>query len=184
MPEGSWKCEKCNNINYPFRTKCNRQNCGADKPAESEKSSSPSPDQNDQVCCVKRFHFTNLHSLLQQLFFLEQLCNVMNIFKWQAVGKSVKWILWISFACSSCHLFALFLKLHMYLFNFLRISAIFDLQLFTVPVSTRTCLRVEKVQSCHPAFAQFGCLTVSRVVLYVAAVVKSGTFSLCVNLLY
>ncbi|KAE9607972.1 putative Zinc finger, RanBP2-type, Zinc finger, RING/FYVE/PHD-type [Lupinus albus] len=48
MPEGSWKCEKCNNINYPFRTKCNRQNCGADKPDESEKSLSPSPDQNDQ----------------------------------------------------------------------------------------------------------------------------------------
>lgn len=48
MPEGSWKCEKCNNINYPFRTKCNRQNCGADKPAESEKSPSSSPDQNEQ----------------------------------------------------------------------------------------------------------------------------------------
>ncbi|RYR11532.1 hypothetical protein Ahy_B04g069052 isoform A [Arachis hypogaea] len=49
MPEGSWKCDKCNNINYPFRTKCNRQNCGADKPAEAEKSTSPAPDQNDQV---------------------------------------------------------------------------------------------------------------------------------------
>ncbi|PQQ07015.1 hypothetical protein Pyn_25967 [Prunus yedoensis var. nudiflora] len=48
MPEGSWKCEKCNNINYPFRTKCNRQNCGADKPAESKKSPSPAPDENDQ----------------------------------------------------------------------------------------------------------------------------------------
>ncbi|URE33594.1 RanBP2-type zinc finger protein [Musa troglodytarum] len=35
MPEGSWKCEKCNNINYPFRTKCNRQNCGAEKPSHS-----------------------------------------------------------------------------------------------------------------------------------------------------
>ncbi|CAN6726918.1 unnamed protein product [Malus baccata var. baccata] len=48
MPEGSWKCEKCNNINYPFRTKCNRQNCGADKPAESKKSPSPAPNENDQ----------------------------------------------------------------------------------------------------------------------------------------
>ncbi|KAH0991930.1 hypothetical protein GBA52_003413 [Prunus armeniaca] len=48
MPEGSWKCEKCNNINYPFRTKCNRQNCGADKPAESKKSPSPAQDENDQ----------------------------------------------------------------------------------------------------------------------------------------
>jgi hypothetical protein len=52
MPEGSWKCEKCNNINYPFRTKCNRQNCGADKPAESKESPSPTPDEN-QVCGVK-----------------------------------------------------------------------------------------------------------------------------------
>jgi len=76
MPEGSWKCEKCNNINYPFRTKCNRQNCGADKPAESEKSPSSSPDQNEQVCPVKPFQFANLHALLQQRFVLhEQLCD-------------------------------------------------------------------------------------------------------------
>lgn len=53
MPEGSWKCEKCNNINYPFRTKCNRQNCGEDKPTESKKSSSPAPDENDQVCSIR-----------------------------------------------------------------------------------------------------------------------------------
>lgn len=51
-PEGSWKCEKCNNINFPFRTKCNRQNCGADKPTESKKSPSPSPDESNQVCGV------------------------------------------------------------------------------------------------------------------------------------
>ncbi|KAM0965492.1 hypothetical protein ACFX2C_021392 [Malus domestica] len=51
MPEGSWKCEKCNNINYPFRTKCNRQNCGADKPAESKKSPSPAPNENNQTLC-------------------------------------------------------------------------------------------------------------------------------------
>ncbi|KAG6653903.1 hypothetical protein I3843_05G098900 [Carya illinoinensis] len=48
MPDGSWKCEKCNNVNYPFRTKCNRQNCGADKPVESNKSPSPTPDENNQ----------------------------------------------------------------------------------------------------------------------------------------
>ncbi|XP_057486352.1 ranBP2-type zinc finger protein At1g67325-like isoform X2 [Actinidia eriantha] len=47
MPEGTWKCEKCNNINYPFRTKCNRQNCGADKPSEVESPSEPA-DENDQ----------------------------------------------------------------------------------------------------------------------------------------
>lgn len=50
MPEGSWKCEKCNNINYPFRTQCNRQNCGADKPSDLL-NSSPGASENDQVCC-------------------------------------------------------------------------------------------------------------------------------------
>lgn len=58
MPEGSWKCEKCNNINYPFRTKCNRQNCGAEKPTESKKSPSNQADENDQVCYL-------LHSCLK-----------------------------------------------------------------------------------------------------------------------
>ncbi|CAL5388466.1 unnamed protein product [Camellia sinensis] len=48
MLDGSWKCEKCNNINYPFRTKCNRQNCGADKPSEGQKSPSEPADENDQ----------------------------------------------------------------------------------------------------------------------------------------
>ncbi|KAI8009876.1 RanBP2-type zinc finger protein [Camellia lanceoleosa] len=49
MPYGSWKCEKCNNIKYPFRTKCNRQNCGAVKPSEGQKSPSEPADENDQV---------------------------------------------------------------------------------------------------------------------------------------
>ncbi|KVI05712.1 Zinc finger, RanBP2-type [Cynara cardunculus var. scolymus] len=52
MPDGSWKCDKCNNINYPFRTKCNRQNCGAEKPSESQKSPSEEAEENDQVCLV------------------------------------------------------------------------------------------------------------------------------------
>jgi hypothetical protein len=33
-------------VNYPFRVKCNRRNCGADKPTESKAppvSSSPPP---------------------------------------------------------------------------------------------------------------------------------------------
>ncbi|WVZ08506.1 hypothetical protein V8G54_021852 [Vigna mungo] len=154
MPEGSWKCEKCNNINYPFRTKCNRQNCGADKPAESDKSPSPSADQNDQVCCLKCFHFVNLHLLLQQLVFQEQLCDMMNIFKLQSVVKlSFKWIPRKSFSFASFHLkpFCYTLLVSSYLS-----VAIFNLQLFTVPVSTRTCLRVEKVQSCHQELLNFG----------------------------
>eukprot|EP00270_Netrium_digitus_P007466 TRINITY_DN2176_c0_g1_i2.p1 TRINITY_DN2176_c0_g1~~TRINITY_DN2176_c0_g1_i2.p1 ORF type:complete len:279 (-),score=15.78 TRINITY_DN2176_c0_g1_i2:487-1323(-) len=35
-PEGSWTCKECSNINYPFRTKCNRRNCGAERPSEKE----------------------------------------------------------------------------------------------------------------------------------------------------
>lgn len=27
-PEGSWECAACRNVNYPFRTHCNRRNCG------------------------------------------------------------------------------------------------------------------------------------------------------------
>ncbi|GKF66400.1 RanBP2-type zinc finger protein-like protein isoform X2, partial [Tanacetum coccineum] len=48
MPDRSWKCEQCNNINYPFRIKCNKQNCGAEKPSESQKSPSQEPEENDQ----------------------------------------------------------------------------------------------------------------------------------------
>lgn len=50
MPEGSWKCLQCNNINYPFRIKCNRQNCSADKPSEQNECSAVKPDEDDQVC--------------------------------------------------------------------------------------------------------------------------------------
>lgn len=54
MPEGSWKCKKCNNINYPFRTKCNRQNCGAEKTSEDNTTQGQSADEENQVCfsCV------------------------------------------------------------------------------------------------------------------------------------
>eukprot|EP00245_Coleochaete_scutata_P017101 TRINITY_DN8225_c0_g1_i1.p1 TRINITY_DN8225_c0_g1~~TRINITY_DN8225_c0_g1_i1.p1 ORF type:complete len:289 (-),score=40.98 TRINITY_DN8225_c0_g1_i1:1392-2258(-) len=30
-PDGSWTCKQCGNVNYPFRTKCNRRNCGAER---------------------------------------------------------------------------------------------------------------------------------------------------------
>lgn len=49
MPEGSWKCEKCNNINYPFRTKCNRPSCEAEKPFQTNNANESSADQDNQV---------------------------------------------------------------------------------------------------------------------------------------
>lgn len=50
MPEGSWKCEQCNNINYPFRTKCNRPQCGAEKPLQTNSTNDSVTDQDNQVC--------------------------------------------------------------------------------------------------------------------------------------
>lgn len=49
-PEGSWKCEKCNNINYPFRTKCNRPSCGEEKPLQANSPDDLATDQDNQVC--------------------------------------------------------------------------------------------------------------------------------------
>jgi hypothetical protein len=53
-PDGSWTCDSCGNVNYPVRVKCNRRNCGADKPTESKAPpvSSSSPPATDQVCDV------------------------------------------------------------------------------------------------------------------------------------
>lgn len=155
MPEGSWKCEKCNNINYPFRTKCNRQNCGADKPSEPKKSPSPTPDENDQVCCVVYFciyisfvkllifpvryvHITIFNIIFLELFLMDQLQRLLFS------------ILLVLFLCRGFLLraFNLFFSPHS--------VAYFNLKLSTVPVSTRTYLRVEKVQSCHPALLNMG----------------------------
>lgn len=32
-PDGSWTCTGCGNVNYPFRTHCNRTNCRLERPA-------------------------------------------------------------------------------------------------------------------------------------------------------
>lgn len=87
-PEGSWKCEKCNNINFPFRTKCNRQNCGADKPTESKKSPSPSPDESNQVCGVTFSLY--IHLLLEIVNkFDDNLCTHNKINKHSVLLKRV-----------------------------------------------------------------------------------------------
>ncbi|GJX87991.1 probable serine/threonine-protein kinase PBL21 [Tanacetum coccineum] len=56
MPDRSWKCEQCNNINYPFRIKCNKQNCGAEKPSESQKSPSQEAEEIDQILIAVAFN--------------------------------------------------------------------------------------------------------------------------------
>eukprot|EP00959_Pyramimonas_sp_CCMP1952_P175465 3666997-Pyramimonas_sp.AAC.1 len=47
-PDGSWSC-KCGNVNYPFRTKCNRRNCGLDRDAPpGEAAPAPQRGEEDQ----------------------------------------------------------------------------------------------------------------------------------------
>ncbi|CAI5958670.1 unnamed protein product [Closterium sp. NIES-64] len=31
-PDGSWACSECGNVNYPFRSHCNRRHCGRPRP--------------------------------------------------------------------------------------------------------------------------------------------------------
>lgn len=44
-------------MNYPFRVKCNRRNCGADKPLENKPATAPisPPPASDQVCDIFGF---------------------------------------------------------------------------------------------------------------------------------
>lgn len=145
MPDGSWKCEKCNNINYPFRTKCNRQNCGADKPSETKESLPEAADANDQVCCVICLFCLTLY--LETLFLLdlckcvtkqsEFICNLM-IFIWLIIL-----FLWL----------LKWLPVFFYLFP----SSHVLIELSTVPVSTRHVWEGPESSS----IAQCGCLKVS-----------------------
>lgn len=41
-PEGSWTCSGCGNVNYPFRTHCNRTNCRLERPAAP--AAAPAPE--------------------------------------------------------------------------------------------------------------------------------------------
>lgn len=169
MREGSWKCDQCNNINYSFRTKCNRQNCGAEKPSESQKSPSQEAEENAQVCFV---------------IYLVPL-NVC----------CVKIILFL-FTCTPCiskvkpldsHLYTLstqfnILPLFVCLYFLKGYGRVFDnLNLSTVPVSTRTCLRrsrvvVQQLQSMG--------LKVSQVVFMLLRLSSYSIFMVCVVNLY
>ena len=131
MPEGSWKCEKCSNINYPFRTKCNRQNCGADKPAESKKSPSPTTSENDQVrglmhflchliCYLKLFLLTTFVQIKNsisftcfKLFLVKELFLSLSLLNYYYIScilvnrcLNVTLLLLVSF-CLSFHWFAI-----------------------------------------------------------------------------
>ncbi|CAM6075710.1 unnamed protein product [Sphagnum tenellum] len=90
-PDGSWTCESCGNVNYPFRTKCNRRNCGADKPTESKPSVNSSAQvlASDQVCGVSdcKLHQVNMEISVILL----------------VLGVGVFWMIivyWTTFRCS------------------------------------------------------------------------------------
>lgn len=155
MPDGSWKCEKCSNINYPFRVKCNRQNCGADKPSESTKSPSPSPDENDQVCHLMHFLcmcICCLNQLLCRSFVCVRITNLIDIEIYNLLESPFQWQLSFPIVCLHGYVFPVYVSN----FCIASTSASVNLSLSTVPVSTRTCLRVEKVQGCHPALLNMG----------------------------
>lgn len=165
MPEGSWKCEKCNNINYPFRTKCNRQNCGADKPAESNKSPSPTPDENNQVCGVAYILCIFICCLKLSPSLIRTSVRITNAMKIQFhifVGP-LQYLLLQHHQLPSPLLLSTYPPKtlpsgfsNIVLFLIYCLIASVNLHLCTVPVSTRTCLRVEKVQSRRPALLNVG----------------------------
>lgn len=108
-PDGSWKCEECGNINYPFRTKCNRQNCGADKPSEETKSPSAAVDGNEQVCgvayyCVSYWFILSslvLYISLNSIIFLRMITFSFDTDVWfqklPFVGFSLNFLKFVSF---------------------------------------------------------------------------------------
>lgn len=148
MPEGSWKCEKCNNINYPFRTKCNRPNCGAEKPSESIESPSQPTDENDQVCCVIHlFHTTislalsgSLSAICVPLIQLNIRIEILFfIYSFMGTTHFQLFTLMPPFL-SSFILFSKFPSTFVsVLFSFVCMFAFINSHLSTVPVSTRAC---------------------------------------------
>lgn len=166
MPDGSWKCEKCNNINYPFRTKCNRQNCGADKPLETKESQPEAADANDQVCCVVCLFCLTL--FVEPLFLLN-LCK--------RVTKQSEFI---------CNLMIIFWPIMLFLWSvclsfYLSPSSHVLIELSTVPVSTRHVWEGPESSS----IAQCGCLKVSHVVPLLLPLLSYWAFlqfvSSCIN---
>ena len=165
MPDGSWKCDQCNNINYPFRTKCNRQNCGAEKPSESQKSPSQEVEDNDQVCfvtCLVSLNFYFLNVILLACSPFE--CKV------KPIGSNLH-MLGTQF-CLSFNLLHVF-KAKLYILKGCG-HLFINLHLSTVPVSTRTCLRRSRVvqqlislglKVGHVMVVVVGCLHVAAVIV-------------------
>ena len=134
MPEGSWKCEQCNNINYPFRTKCNRQNCGADKPSDKKESPSETADAKDQGCFVIYVHCLNLNIQLFAPNYPMYICNRSKLLYTQSFSRT----LYLRIYLAPAILILLFLKcIHVHFLLACVLSFHVLIELSTVPVSTR-----------------------------------------------
>lgn len=154
MPEGSWKCVKCNNINYPFRTKCNRQNCGAEKPSESNNSPvvAPTSEEDDQVRCEKcLYYYCTENCCSKQLIFLLIVAHITKLI----YGKKYSLSLIDNFS------FLFFAKTFLLnyckcMYMILSTSSIDIQSLSTVPVSTRTSFEGWEGPESSFSIAQYG----------------------------
>ncbi|CAK9208669.1 unnamed protein product [Sphagnum troendelagicum] len=102
-PDGSWTCDACGNVNYPFRSKCNRRNCGADKPTEAKPAANTTspPPTISQVCRVFVYESLGVPFLGQGVgsgvsrsrsLSRPSICGVLFLlvtFDWQAAGPTI-----------------------------------------------------------------------------------------------
>ncbi|CAI5517183.1 unnamed protein product [Closterium sp. Naga37s-1] len=52
-PDGSWACSECGNVNYPFRSHCNRRHCGRPRPTHDTAAAAGSGG-GDAAAAVKQ----------------------------------------------------------------------------------------------------------------------------------
>ncbi|CAI5525844.1 unnamed protein product [Closterium sp. Naga37s-1] len=52
-PDGSWACSECGNVNYPFRSHCNRRHCGRPRPTH-DTAAAASTGGGDAAAAVKQ----------------------------------------------------------------------------------------------------------------------------------
>ncbi|KAK8953934.1 hypothetical protein KSP39_PZI001720 [Platanthera zijinensis] len=107
VQEGSWKCPKCNNINYPFRTKCNRQHCGAERPSESNEPRGLTSDEDEQVCkCVAPDAFYSMLLFLYSKLSIDEMNNTPS----DLFGCSVRFLIPVFLNFAHCLLHGLMFK--------------------------------------------------------------------------
>ncbi|KAH9618262.1 hypothetical protein KSS87_015550 [Heliosperma pusillum] len=129
MPrDNDWICPKCGNVNFSFRITCNMRKCGTPKPGlqvpkpeKNPKGKMPDGSWKCEKCGNSNFPFRNK-------------CNRQNCGAEKPAEENKS-------PSPEAD------ETEQYCMN----PHTIDLQFSTVPVSSRTCLVVWKVQSCRPA---------------------------------